>query len=111
MADVVGLYPSIPHEAGLKALRKVLVKREKHTLPSSELIRMTDFVLTDKLSNKFLVPLLVPCLPYLTCVYLWIKLKLLFLKPKNYSLWCSLDILTTFFYLETWGARTLNLFA
>ena len=45
MADVVGLHPSIPHEAGLKALRKVLVKREKHTLPSSELIRMTDFVL------------------------------------------------------------------
>ena len=30
MADVVGLHPSIPHEAGLKALRKVLVKREKH---------------------------------------------------------------------------------
>ena len=30
MADVVGLHPSTPHEAGLKALRKVLVKREKH---------------------------------------------------------------------------------
>ena len=27
-ADVVGLYPTIPHEAGLKALREVLNKRE-----------------------------------------------------------------------------------
>ena len=43
--DVLGLYPSIPHEAGLKALREVLDKREQHTIPTSELIRMADFVL------------------------------------------------------------------
>ena len=43
--DVVGLYPSIPHKAGLKAHREVLNKREKHTIPTSELIRMEDFVL------------------------------------------------------------------
>ena len=44
-ADVVGLYPRIPHKAGLKALREVLDKREQHTFPTSELIRMADFVL------------------------------------------------------------------
>ena len=27
-ADVVGLYPSIPHKAGLKALKNALEKRE-----------------------------------------------------------------------------------
>ena len=43
-ADVVGLYPSIPYEAGLKALREVLYKREQHTIPTSELIRMAYFV-------------------------------------------------------------------
>ena len=43
-ADVVGLYPSIPHEAGLKALREVLYKREQHTIPTIELIRMAYFV-------------------------------------------------------------------
>ena len=31
MADVVDLYPSIPHEAGLKALRKYLM-RENNTI-------------------------------------------------------------------------------
>ena len=45
MAYVVGLYPSTPHEAGLKALREVLDQREQHTIPTSELIRMADFVL------------------------------------------------------------------
>ena len=43
--DVMGLYPSIPHKVGLKALREVLDKREQHTIPTSELIRMADFVL------------------------------------------------------------------
>ena len=36
-------------------------------------------------------------LPHPTRVSLRIKFKLLFLKPKNYSLWCGLDILTIFF--------------
>ena len=45
MAYVVGLYPSTPHEAGLKTLREVLDQREQHTIPTSELIRMADFVL------------------------------------------------------------------
>ena len=44
-ADVVVLYPSIPHKARLIALREVLDKREQYTIPTSELIRMTDFVL------------------------------------------------------------------
>ena len=42
--DVVGLYPSISHEAGLKALREVLDKRE-HSIPTSGLLRMADFML------------------------------------------------------------------
>ena len=44
-AVVVGMYSSIPHEAGLKAFRELLDKRELHTIPSTELIRMADFVL------------------------------------------------------------------
>ena len=32
--DVVGLYPSIPHEVGLRALRKALCKRDEKTIPT-----------------------------------------------------------------------------
>ena len=44
----MGLYPSISHETGLKAHREVVDKRKQHTIPTSELIRMTDFVLKNK---------------------------------------------------------------
>ena len=44
MVDVVSLYPRIPQEAKLKTLREVLDKKEQPTIPTSELIRMVDFV-------------------------------------------------------------------
>ena len=43
--DVVGLYPSIPHKAGLKALKNSLEKREKKHIPTEKLINMAEFVL------------------------------------------------------------------
>ena len=41
----MGLHPSIPLETGLKALKGVLDGREQHTIPTSDMIRMADFVL------------------------------------------------------------------
>ena len=115
-ADVVVFYSSIPHEVVLKALREALGKREEHTISTNELIRMTEFVLKNnyfqfngQLKHKLSGTAIVPSLLHLTRVCLWIKLKLLSLKPKTYSLWCSLDILTIFFYLDT-GEQELQTF-
>ena len=44
-ADVVGLYPSIPHDAGLKALYEKLEERTEKKIPSAYLNEMADFVL------------------------------------------------------------------
>ena len=44
-ADVVGLYPGIPHEAGLSALRETLDKRTRKEIPTENLIKMAEFVL------------------------------------------------------------------
>ena len=44
-ADVVGLYPSIPHEVGLRAMREALNKRDEKTIPTEELLKMAEFVL------------------------------------------------------------------
>ena len=44
-ADAVGLYPSIPHEAGLSALREALDKRTRKEIPTENLIKMAEFVL------------------------------------------------------------------
>ena len=49
-ADVVGLYPSIAHQAGLIGLREGVEVRLLKNIPIDDLIKMTEFVL----SNNFL---------------------------------------------------------
>ena len=44
-SDVVGLYPSIPHEARLRALKEVLDSREEKKISTDDLIKMAEFAL------------------------------------------------------------------
>ena len=44
-ADAVDLYPSIPHKAGLKALKNALDKRKQKHITTEKLINMVEFVL------------------------------------------------------------------
>ena len=44
-ADVVGLHPSIPYEAGLQALKQALDKRENRNIAKNDFIRIVEFVL------------------------------------------------------------------
>ena len=48
-ADVVGLYPSIPHQAGFIALKEALDKSLLKKIPTDDLIKMAELVL----SNNF----------------------------------------------------------
>ena len=43
--DVVDLYPSVPHQAGLEALREAVDKRKARKVPTSKLVKMAEFVL------------------------------------------------------------------
>ena len=43
--DVVGLYPSIPHEVGLRAFKEVLDRREEKKISTEDLAKMAEFVL------------------------------------------------------------------
>ena len=44
-ADVEGLYPNIPHNAGLKALTNMLQVREHKAVSTEDLVKMARFVL------------------------------------------------------------------
>ena len=44
-ADVVGLYPNIPHNAGLNALSNMLEAREHKAVSNEDLVKMARFVL------------------------------------------------------------------
>ena len=43
-ADVVGLYPSIPYDAGLKALHEKLEERNDKSVPTADLVNMANMV-------------------------------------------------------------------
>ena len=43
--DLVGLYLSIPHKAGLKALKNALDKRKQKHIPTEKLINMAELML------------------------------------------------------------------
>ena len=49
IADVVGLYPNIPHQAGLKALKEALEKRDIKKIPTEDLTKMAEFVLNNNI--------------------------------------------------------------
>ena len=47
-ADVVALYPSIPHEDGLETLWQRFVKSEDFELPVNDIVKMIESVLKNK---------------------------------------------------------------
>ena len=48
-ADVVGLYPSIPHQDGLSALKEALENKSVNKIPTENLIKMAEFFLKNNL--------------------------------------------------------------
>ena len=46
-ADVVGLYLSIPHSAGLSSLKKAFEKHFDKQIPASDLVKMVKFFLSN----------------------------------------------------------------
>ena len=46
-ADVMGLYPSSPHSADLNSLKKAIEKHFKKQIPTSDLVKIAKFVLSN----------------------------------------------------------------
>ena len=49
--DLVGLYPNIPHDEGLSALRKRLNERDKKDLSTDTLVELAELVLKNNIFN------------------------------------------------------------
>ena len=49
--DVVGLYPNIPHDEGLSALRKRLNERDKKDVSTDTLVELAELVLKSNIFN------------------------------------------------------------
>ena len=53
--DVVGLYPSIPHEEGLEALREALERREDKAISTDALTELAHLVLENNFLNLMVI--------------------------------------------------------
>ena len=103
-ADIVGLYPSIPHNEGLEVLRKQLKVFDNKSIPTEDLVKMAEFVLKNNyfelihLSNiEFRERLLELNLLHRMHVSLWITFKENFSKTNKFSPGFGLDTLMIFF--------------
>ena len=45
VTDVVGLYPSVPHESSLNAIKGALEIRKRKSVPTNDIVKMLEFVL------------------------------------------------------------------
>ena len=116
-ADVVGLYPNIPHDVGLAALREALDSRESKKIPTEDLVRMAEFVLKNnyfefngsikqQLSGTAIGTKFAP--PY-ACLFMD-KLETNFLKTQKLQPLVWLRYIDDVFFLWTHGEEKLTQF-
>ena len=116
-ADVVGLYPSIPHEVGLTALREALDKRDEKTIPTEELLKMVEFVLKNnyfefgnkikqQISGTAIGTKFVP--PYM-CIFMS-NLETKFLEGQQLQPLVLLQYNDDIFFIWTHGEESLKKF-
>ena len=81
-AYAMSLYPSIPHETGLKTLRKRLNEPAASKIPTEDILQMLEYVLKnlnfflnlmERLNNKNQEQQLVPNLNLALLAFLWMK--------------------------------------
>ena len=47
--DLVGLYPNIPHQVRLKALKEALETKDIKKIPTETLVKITEFILNNNI--------------------------------------------------------------
>ena len=95
-ADVVGLYPNIPHQAGLKTLKKALERRDIKKITTEDLVRMAEFVLNNNIfeftsrayQQKSGTAIGTKFAPPYTCIYMdEVEQKFLETQSKKTLIW------------------------
>ena len=115
--DVVGLYPSIPHQDGLDALSIKLKQREDKKIPTEVLLKMTQFVLKNnyfefnsKVQQQLsgMVPGTKFALPY-ACIFMD-RVETEFLEKERLKPWVRLRYIDDIFFVWTHEENKLDEF-
>ena len=116
-ADVVGLYPSIPHKAGLEALRRRLNKRETFEIPTEDIVQMAEFVLKNNFfefnrevkRQKSGTAIGTKFAPPYACIFMD-EVETEFLKSQELQPFLWLRYIDDIFFIWTHGTQELDSF-
>ena len=116
-ADVVGLYPNIPHEEGLQALGEALDRRSNNKIPTNVLMEMTEFVLKNNFfefdsktyHQKLGTAIGTKFAPPYACIFMD-KLEKGFLQGQQLTPWLWLRYIDDVFFIWTHGREELKAF-
>ena len=112
-ADILSLYPSLPHTAGLVALRDALDNREVEKTPTEDLVKMAEFVLKNnyfefngsikqQLSGTTIGKKFAP--PY-TCIFMD-KRETNFLKTQTLGPLMWFRYIDDVFFMDSWRRKS-----
>ena len=117
-ANVVGLYPSIPHTEGLGVLRKQYDKFLHERVPTEDIMKMADFVLKNnffKFNSKFFQQISGAAIdtkfaPHML-VFLWTTLKHNFLRHnQSIKRWVWKRFINDVLFIWTDSEEKLDIF-
>ena len=116
-ADVVGLYPNIPHQVGLNALKEALDKRDSKKMPTEDLIKMAKFVLSNNIfefnnkayQQKSGTAIGTKFAPPYACIYMD-QVEQKFLETQNDKPLVWLRYIDDIFFIWTRGKKKIQLF-
>ena len=116
-ADVVELYPSIPHDEGLEVLRKQLNAFDNKSIPTEDLVKMAEFVLKNNyfefnstVKHQIRERLLELNLLHRMHVSLWITLKENFSISEQIQSWIWFRYIDDIFFIWTASEKELDEF-
>ena len=116
-ANVVGLYPSIPHDGGLNVLRKQYDKFKDKIVPTEDIIKIADFVLKNYLFEfdcKFYQQISGTAIgtkfaPPYACIFMdYVETE--FLKTQAIKPWLWKRFIDDIFFIWTDSEENLNKF-
>ena len=113
-ADVLGLCPSISHEAGLSAFREALDKRTRKEIPTENLVKMAEFVLKNNFDTNVYQQISGTAIgtkfaaPY-ACIFMD-QLETKFLESQNVKPLAWFRYIDGIFFIWTHGEENLRNF-
>ena len=116
-ADVVGLYPSIPHKEGILALKSKLEEQTSSKIPTNDLVKLAEFVLKNNFFefNNEIKPQIsgtaigTKFAPPYACIYMD-KTETDFLKTQELQPFVWLRYIDDIFFICTHGEAELKTF-